>query len=667
MEKTTKKGIINLFVCIVILAIGSILAGIIVNTDFGSSSNRYKNYNYRLTSYSITIDVSEDRTCTIEEKIDAEFDVMAAGITRYIPIKNDIYRQDGSKEEVFVEVKNFQIVNNGRAENRVYDKYSDNLYYVVELGYDTKKSQSTHSYDFKYDYVLGPDTLSNYDEFYFNVVGTAWDCEINNVEFVINLPKNFEYDLSSNVGATCGEYGSDTPLVPRGTLSATTIDGKTSIMGSISYLDAFEGVTVRATLPNNFFVNEVKTDYSFLNILILIIVVIGIVLLAWYIWKKYGKDEELVAPVGFYPPRNMNPLDIEYYYNTTNSTKGITGLMVYLADKGYIKIEQLDEKGKTFKLIKVKDYVGTNLVEKNFMNALFKNSTEVLSKDMSENLYSYTSNTLRKANTPSRANKLFDSINNKGFKIMFNIVLIFAVLFMARLEFALSFTNKFVNVLTIGFILLIIMTVYWSVVKVNQNRVKIKFVPVYVLTSLLTVFQIVYFFVKKTSVTLYAWHFVYVFIGLLGMILCAMFINFMDRRTDEYSKLLGEIQGFRDFIEFAEKEKLEELVKEDPQYFYNILPYAYVLGVSDKWIKHLNYIHIEEPNWYVGSGTGDLYTQMFVLNSSMNSINNSITNNMMQHGLSSIGKSISSGGSSGGFSGGGFSGGGFGGGGGGMR
>lgn len=41
------------------------------------------------------------------------------------------------------------------------------------------------------------------------------------------------------------------------------------------------------------------------------------------------------------------------------------------------------------------------------------------------------------------------------------------------------------------------------------------------------------------------------------------------------------------FLETAEKEKLEQLVFEDPKYFYNILPYAYVLGVSDKWIKSL--------------------------------------------------------------------------------
>ena len=58
----------------------------------------------------------------------------------------------------------------------------------------------------------------------------------------------------------------------------------------------------------------------------------------------------------------------------------------------------------------------------------------------------------------------------------------------------------------------------------------------------------------------------------------------MLRRTDEGAKTLAHIQGFRSFLVTAEKENLEALVEQDPEYFYNILPYTYALGVSDKWI-----------------------------------------------------------------------------------
>ena len=35
----------------------------------------------------------------------------------------------------------------------------------------------------------------------------------------------------------------------------------------------------------------------------------------------------------------------------------------------------------------------------------------------------------------------------------------------------------------------------------------------------------------------------------------------------------------------AEKNQLEMLVEQNPNYYYDILPYAYVLNVSKKWIK----------------------------------------------------------------------------------
>lgn len=36
---------------------------------------------------------------------------------------------------------------------------------------------------------------------------------------------------------------------------------------------------------------------------------------------------------------------------------------------------------------------------------------------------------------------------------------------------------------------------------------------------------------------------------------------------------------------------------QDPTYFYDILPYTYVLGVSDKWIKQFETIGLQSPDW----------------------------------------------------------------------
>ena len=72
----------------------------------------------------------------------------------------------------------------------------------------------------------------------------------------------------------------------------------------------------------------------------------------------------------------------------------------------------------------------------------------------------------------------------------------------------------------------------------------------------------------------------------------------MERRNQKYARELGQIFGLRNFIEKAELPKLNLLVEEDPSYFYNILPYAYVMGLTDKWIKQFENIAVPPADWY---------------------------------------------------------------------
>ncbi|MDD4146583.1 MAG: DUF2207 domain-containing protein, partial [Clostridia bacterium] len=90
-------------------------------------------------------------------------------------------------------------------------------------------------------------------------------------------------------------------------------------------------------------------------------------------------------------------------------------------------------------------------------------------------------------------------------------------------------------------------------------------------------------------------------IGCVSMLLLFFFYKIMPKRTVYGNELLGKIKGFKTFLKTAKKPKLEILVREDPAYFYNILPYAYVLGVSDKWIKKFESIAVKAPDWYCGN------------------------------------------------------------------
>jgi hypothetical protein len=146
-------------------------------------------------------------------------------------------------------------------------------------------------------------------------------------------------------------------------------------------------------------------------------------------------------------------------------------------------------------------------------------------------------------------------------------------------------------------------------------------------------------------------------------------------RTPKYNEIMGKILGFRDFIRTAELDKLNELVEEDPEYFYHIVPYAYVFGLTSRWIKKFEDIEIVQPEWIITSSKNscdsfDAYMMGRMMSDCSASVGSSIVIPAQSSGGSGFGGGGFSGGGGswsggGGFSGGGFSGGGSGGGGGG--
>ena len=61
-----------------------------------SLDSYYRNYDYVIDSYDVNIDVNEDNTFNIKEKIGAYFLVPKHGIYRTIPLTNKIHREDGT-------------------------------------------------------------------------------------------------------------------------------------------------------------------------------------------------------------------------------------------------------------------------------------------------------------------------------------------------------------------------------------------------------------------------------------------------------------------------------------------------------------------------------------------------------------------------------------------
>ena len=672
-----------------------------------SKNSLYASRDYVIDKYDINIIVNENNTFDITETITAYFNVSKHGIFRTIPLKNTIVRLDGTTSTNRTQVSNISVDNE-------YKKIRENGKYKLQIGSKDHTLIGEQKYVIKYTYNLGKDPMNNYDELYYNIIGNEWDTVIGNITFSITMPKDFD---SSKLGFSSGTKGSiDNSKV------IYNVNGN-KITGTYNgILDVGEALTVRCELPEGYFV-DAKLDINKIDYLMFFVPIIFLVIsiLLWYI---FGRDDQIIETIEFYPPEGLNSLDVGFLYKGRAENKDVTSLLIYLANKGYLEISNkkielnadkinlnqesinnankkimilqnkinelkasnpssqkikyyenmldiyknidtpinyeqyglkssinnINKKNK-FLIRKLKDYDGTNLHEQWFMEGLFEyNRKEVTDSMLYNNFYITNNRILHTINNKQNKNKVFEksSLNKKIFIILMIIASyclitippIFTYGEQEILIFALAFPAiGFTALLGMLFgdipIFVKIFGVFWGL--------GFGGIP-WLITVLPALMQDMSYLICYI-------------IGLLcisGMILV---IKYLPKRTKYGNEMLGKLKGFKNFLETVEKEKLESLVMENPNYFYDILPYTYVLGVSDKWIKKFESISLQAPSWYDSSNSFDISSFNRFINSTMTSA---------QGAMTSSPSSSSGGSSSGGSSGGGSSGGGSGGGGGGS-
>ena len=378
------------------------------------------------------------------------------------------------------------------------------------------------------------------------------------------------------------------------------------------------------------------------------------VFIAYRIWFKYGKDNQVVETVEFYPPEGYNSAEIAYFYKGKATDEDVISLLIYLANKGYIKIEEIKKENeyyqsKEFKIIKLKEYDGENENEKLFMEGLFKeNRTNTTAEDLRNKFYKTLIKIKKNLNHKKNEEKIFEKITSRKVKMLvFMIIAIFLLITIKPvLEYGETYAVFFATVIPI--IVLIVLCVLLF------GRTGIFFKVYGVGLGLLTGGTPWALLVLPTLQydKMYA---IMNIVGFVCIMVIGIFVSIMPKRTPFGNEMLGKIRGFRKFLETAEKPKLESLVQENPEYFYNILPYTYALSVSNVWMKQFEEIAMQAPDWYGYNGAFMFHDFNRFMDDTMRAATNSM-----------VSTSYSSGGSYGGFSGGGFSGGGSGGGGGGS-
>jgi uncharacterized membrane protein YgcG len=613
-----------------------LLMGLMVNVRATNSQP------YNIIGYDVQIIVNENNTYQVNETINVFFNEPRHGIYRKLPLKNKVVRTDGSSSYNRVKITDISV-------DAPVAKSRDGDYLTLKIGDPEVTITGMHTYHLSYLYNIGADPVKENDEFYFNLIGNQWDTSIDNVTFTVTFPKAFDQRL---LGFSSGLEGStDSSQV------TYRVEGLAVIGNMTSMLPPYAGLTMRLSLDEGYYVGA-SSNFDLLMVLTLFLP-IGFLVVAAYWWLRYGKDGQVIETVEFYPPSGYNSAEVGFLYNGFASATDVISLLVYLANQGYIRINEIElntlfGKKPSFSITALKPYEGNNPLEASFLDGLFTKANRlstfvlqdyqhedpdtVTAANLQNTFYKTMNEIVTSLNRKENKHKIFEKSSlSRGWPIIIMVILTFVMItYRPVVEYegvgALIFAMIFPG---IGF------TVLFSMV-FGKTAWPIK---IFGLIWGMGFGGIPWLFMVLPALLADPIYLLTYVVGLGCIGLMMMFFNLMPKRNTYGLEVLGKLRGLKTFLTTAEKEKLEALVHDNPTYFYDILPFTYVLGVSDVWIKQFESISMEPPQWYQGHSAFSMVHFGSFMHSTMTAANSAMT--------SSPSSSSSGGGSSGGGSGGG--------------
>lgn len=417
-------------------------------------------------------------------------------------------------------------------------------------------------------------------------------------------------------------------------------------------LEAAESFQLGLTLDPSYF-HRSSSMKQWIAVLFSIIILI---ITAFFRLVRYRK-EDLITPVEFYPPKGINSAEAGYIIDKKISDTDITSLIFYWADKGYLKIHHIQD-AYYFEKRKPVD-ADAPVYEQAFFRKMFAHGSDgIVKKEQLRHLFYQD---IQDANQGIQ--KLYSGtyalVDQKVEKLRKRMILlsVFAVI----LYQLLSVYEVYQDFSRILLVMICVLPAFYLISMLLKTADRLKKEGAGFARGMLYCFIAFLFggflLVLQLKLTL----------GVCICLTCLVITLLLSRGfcfdTAYRKELLTILLGFKEFIKTAEKDQLEMMLKEDPEYYYHVLPYAQVLHVSDIWINKFKDISVVPPQWYDGEDTfryGMLSNMMHEIEQDMqfatsHSASSKGSFHSSQDGYSGDGKGFLDHGSTGGGSGGGGS------------
>src|SRR5579864_5833264 len=299
---------------------------------------------WRVTNFDDTIVISPDGSAAIQERITLGFSGEWHGIHRFIPIEYPGPR--GTNYTLFLSVTGVTDGNGGKLkyQSSISHGFRDLKIFIPNA------VNTTRMVEIDYTVRNGMRFFEDHDEFYWNVTGNDWPVPIDHAAALVSFPDSAAGSLRAQ--AFTGAYGS----AERG--ASAEVRGSEVSFETNNPLPMRGGMTIDIFIPKGI-LQEPGAFTRFMwfvgsnPIVFLPFWTFAVMFTLW--WYK-GRDPDpglSVAPM-YEPPAGMTPAEAGTLLDDTIHPRDITSTLVDLAVRGFVKIEEVDDKGLVFHH---KDYI----------------------------------------------------------------------------------------------------------------------------------------------------------------------------------------------------------------------------------------------------------------------------------------------------------------------
>lgn len=551
---------------------------------------------FTINQFHSTIAINKDASFIVEETIAVEFHRPRHGIYREVPFKyvNELGKTTKTPTKVLS-------VTDGTGKNLKHTDSKTGNVLNIRVGDAKKYVNGRKTYVITYKVENAILFFDTHDELYWNVTGNYWKSPIMEASADVTLVTNSKSESS---GATCytGVYGSN----------KSECGFKPYENGSTFFttrtLNPGEGLTIAfgwdkglVTPPSGWkrfvWTVDVKENWVFLLPFVSLITMINL-------WNVRGRDPKVRRSIAvmYEPPKHkdrpLTPAEVGTLIDEKLHPKDISATIVWLAVNGYIKIEEKIIWGRIWNSA---DYYLSKIKEPH--KDLNSFETELM-----ERIFSGAGQGIHVSDMKNKFYKNLKPLNDILYKAL-------------------------------------VVKGYFS-----RSPKKTRYLYAIIGAIIATASPFALIFLPPHSIGKS------ILVGALSGLIVAAFSRIMPAKTRDGTSAYMDILGFQEFLNRAEKDRLERTGDKD--LFSKFLPYAIALDVVENWAKAFEGIYQESPEWYKSSeGFGTFHPHSF--SSSIGSATSTLASAMFS-------TPRGSGGGGGGGGGGGSSGGGFGGGGGGS-